>query len=105
VEIAPCNILVEVTPLTPQHCELYPVHPNPVRSSTVIRFSLSQACPLTLQVTDLLGRTVLRLIDGDIRTAGEHAMTVDAEGFPEGVYFIRLVAGDNTRIRRMLKLR
>jgi hypothetical protein len=105
VEIAPCNILVDVTPLTPQHCELLPVHPNPVYSSTVIRFSLSRASPVHLLVTDVLGRPVLRLIDGEIRKAGEHAMHVDAAGLPEGAYFIRLVAGDDTRIRRMLKLR
>jgi hypothetical protein len=45
--------------------------------------------PLTLSVTDALGRTVQR-IEGGICAAGEHRLPLNLAGLSSGAYFIRV---------------
>jgi Zn-dependent metalloprotease len=86
--------------------ELQQNHPNPFNPSTRVAFSLDRGGPASLQVFDARGRHVRTLVDGDL-PAGAHTVTWsgdDAQGRPvsSGVYFYRLVAGDQQAERRML---
>ena len=70
--------------------------PNPVASQATIRFSLDEAGPTRLSVYDMLGREVLRLVDGTMGE-GPQAVRLDAGELPSGVYMLRLEAGGRSR--------
>ncbi len=76
----------------PSSFVLYPNHPNPFNPHTTLRFSVPEEGHVLLEVFDLLGRRVSRLIDGRVK-AGEHQMVWHAGQMPGGVYFCRLQAG------------
>ena len=54
-----------------------------------------------LDVLDLHGRLVERLIDGVLRE-GMHEVIFDASGLPSGVYLYRIISGDRVLTRKML---
>jgi hypothetical protein len=102
----------------PNRIELLQNHPNPFNARTRISYvvgSLSlrgsvddwsgrQEGSAVLRVYDILGREVATLAD-ETKEAGTYSITWDAAGQPSGVYFYRLEAGGQTRIRRMVLLK
>lgn len=83
--------------------------PNPFRSSTSISYSISTTSKVDLSVFDSAGRLVKDLATG--RTvAGVHIVHWDGtdnsgERTPAGVYFVRLITGDNTATRKLTLVR
>ena len=80
-------------------------HPNPTRGGTTIEFVLAFAADVTLDVFDVAGRRVRRLLNGPI-DAGECEATWDltnesGEKVAPGVYFYRLVADDESATRKL----
>ncbi len=83
--------------------------PNPFNPQTAIGFSLPAPERVRLDVYDIGGRLVQRLVDGSMR-AGRHRIEWngrDAGGreAASGVYFYRLTAGKRTLSRKMILLR
>ncbi len=83
--------------------------PSPFRSNTLVRFALPHAAEVRLEVLDVSGRRVRTLVDGESRAAGAHAVewngTSDrGERLPSGIYFVRLAAGTEQRVRRTVRL-
>jgi hypothetical protein len=78
--------------------------PNPFNPATTIRFTLPQATPVNLSIYDISGRLVSPLLDG-FRAAGTHEVTFDASGFPSGIYFARIEAGDFAAIQKLVLLK
>jgi hypothetical protein len=77
--------------------------PNPFRAGTSISFTLPESRHVALNVYDVTGRRVLGLLD-ETRAAGAHAVGIDARTLSPGVYFYRLVAGDDVAQRKMVIL-
>jgi hypothetical protein len=105
VEIEPTNLTAINDPSSPTNCILFPNHPNPFTGETTIRFSLSQAAPVTLVITDVLGREVRHLLKHELRSSGMHTVRFDAGALRPGIYFSRLTAGTAVLMGRMLLLR
>jgi hypothetical protein len=80
-------------------------YPNPFNPSTVIRFAVPEAGPVTLTLYTLTGAVAARLVD-DRREAGVHEVVVDgrtlAGGLASGVYLYRLVQGERAEVRKMV---
>lgn len=81
------------------------IHPHPVLSSTTIGFTLPHENTVVLIVTDLFGREVARLVDGERRGAGTHRVTFDARELPSGLYLYRLESEGAAVVRKMLLMR
>jgi hypothetical protein len=80
--------------------------PNPFNPSTVISYQLKEPRQVELEVYDVAGHLVRRLVDGR-EDVGDHAVVWDGRdvrGFatPSGVYFYRFVAEEFTESRKML---
>jgi hypothetical protein len=96
-------------PGTPAPTELaLTSEPNPFAAHVRVSLSLPRAAHATLRAFDVRGREVRTLVDG-IQPAGPHAITWDgrdASGSPTapGVYFLRLDADHQTRVRRVVHL-
>ena len=81
--------------------ELKQNYPNPFSPSTNIRYTLSTAGDVRLDVFNLLGQHVSSLVDGH-RTAGEHTVAFDASGLGSGVYFYRIETGCAVQTMKMM---
>jgi hypothetical protein len=116
---APSDLLLVVVsgvdehPVVPIEFKLHPSRPNPFNSSTLLRFELvSGARPLVsvrLSILDVLGREVIRLVDGLV-PPGAHEITwkgIDSHGeaVPSGVYVATLEAEGHSASRKMLLIK
>ncbi|MEL7363188.1 MAG: T9SS type A sorting domain-containing protein, partial [Bacteroidota bacterium] len=79
-------------------------YPNPFNPTTTIRYGLSEAADVRLEVLDLLGRRVATPAEGQ-QAAGWHEVRFEAGGLASGVYIYRLTVGDETVQRKMLLLK
>ncbi|MFZ1947070.1 MAG: GEVED domain-containing protein [bacterium] len=89
--------------------ELYQNQPNPFSSATTIQYVLPAAGRVSLEVFDITGRSVSRLVDEDL-PVGEHSAVWngrDAAGHEvaAGVYFCRLAVGERVVTRTMMLLK
>jgi hypothetical protein len=67
----------------------------------VLRYGLPVSSVVRLEVYDVLGREVARLVEGE-QAAGWHEVVFDGSLLPSGVYLYRLEAGTFTQARTML---
>ena len=79
-------------------------YPNPFNPTTHISFSLCEACNVRLDVYNIMGQTVVTLVDEYLQ-CGTHEIEWNASSAASGVYFYRLSAGDMIETRRMLLLK
>jgi len=93
------------TPL-PEKIQLSQNFPNPFNPITTIKFNLPRNAHVTLTVYNILGQTIITLIDGQ-RPAGTHYLTWDGKDpqgnqVASGIYFCKITAGDFIQIRKMI---
>ncbi|MCH8070132.1 MAG: T9SS type A sorting domain-containing protein, partial [Candidatus Marinimicrobia bacterium] len=84
-------------------------YPNPFNPSTTFSFGLPEAAHVTLKVYNILGQTVVTLIDNDYE-AGEHSHNwngklTNGDHIATGVYFAKLTAGEFSSSRKMVVLK
>jgi hypothetical protein len=84
-------------------------YPNPFNAATLIRYQLSAAAWVELDIYNLGGQQIRRLA-GQVQEAGLYQLTWDGQdqggaAVASGVYFCRLRAGEHLQVRRMLYLR
>ena len=75
--------------------------PNPFNPETTIQFALPEASHVRIEVFDLLGRGVVRLVDGEVK-AGHHTVVFEAGRLASGLYIYRMVSGSFEQHRTML---
>ena len=64
--------------------------PNPFQAEATIEFELAAAADVTVRVFDVLGREVVRPLDGAPLVAGVHTATLDGRTLPGGLYLYRV---------------
>jgi hypothetical protein len=77
-------------------------YPNPFTTGTTLHFELKEACRVTLNVMDELGRPVRTIVD-EAMDAGEKRYQFDGSGLPAGIYYCTLRAGRFSETRKLLK--
>ncbi|PEN07945.1 hypothetical protein CRI93_05735 [Longimonas halophila] len=84
-------------------------YPNPVRSETTIEYQLAESGPASIEIYNVLGQRVRRLVDRE-HEAGPHAVQWDGRndaGQPvaSGPYFYRLQTSGISTARQMMVVR
>jgi len=79
-------------------------YPNPFNPSTMIRFDVAEAMPLTLDIYDVTGRLTTTLASG-VFAAGPHEVMFDAAAYPSGVYFARLASESQKQMFKMMLMK
>lgn len=80
-------------------------YPNPFNPTTQISYSISKASNVALEVYDVYGRKVRTLVNNRKQSAGEHAVTFNAESLASGVYFYKLtLIGQGKTLTRKMTL-
>lgn len=83
--------------------------PNPFGSRTLLRYTLPAESGVMLEVLDVGGRRVRSLVPGERSSAGTHEVEWDGRGdhgerAPSGIYFVRLIAGPERRVQRVVRI-
>lgn len=89
---------------TPVAFSLGQNYPNPFNPSTVIDYVIPRTTFVTLEVFDILGRTVRTIVSGE-QGFGPHSVRFDGAGLSSGVYFYRLKADGMVQTRKLMVLR
>jgi len=93
----------------PADYEISQNYPNPFNPETRIEFSLPQTSFVTIDVFDILGKRIRRLVHERL-SAGHKIVTWDGrddsgQSVSSGVYFYRIVADDFAESKKMILLR
>ncbi len=79
-------------------------YPNPFNSYTRIDFQIPESQKVILDVYNILGQKVDRLINTTM-SAGQHSVDFNASGLSSGVYFYTLKAGHHLATHKMLLIK
>lgn len=88
----------------PAAFRLYPPAPNPFNPETVILFDLPSVRPVKVEVFNRLGRRVSILTD-ETMSAGRHRLIFNGTGLSSGIYFVRVQAGSESNIAKLVLVR
>ncbi|MCK4511317.1 right-handed parallel beta-helix repeat-containing protein [bacterium] len=80
------------------------VSPNPFNPVTEVRFGLPTACHVKLEAYDVAGARRATLVDEPMERGEKHVLW-SAEGWPSGVYFLRLTCDDCTTTSKAVLLK
>ncbi len=80
---------------------LYQNYPNPFNPSTKISFTLPKASHVNLDVYNILGENVAKLVYGKM-SAGNHEVVFNAAQLGGGLYFYRLSVDNFVAVKKML---
>jgi PKD repeat protein len=90
--------------VTPGGYELSQNYPNPFNAVTIIPFYLPEAQQVSINILNVKGETVAAILHGRM-TAGHHTVTWDGTRLPSDIYFIKMVSGGVTRMKKCLLLK
>ncbi len=84
-------------------------YPNPFNPSTIISFSIPEDTKVNLKVYNIKGQVVKTLLKEQIES-GEHRITWDGKDnnnkqVASGIYFYKISAGKETKVKKMLLLK
>jgi hypothetical protein len=91
-------------PNIPARFAAYPTYPNPFNSSATISFDLPAPANVVVDIYNILGQRVARLVDKPY-PAGHQQMIWNASSVSSGIYFVKIDAGENRAIKKMLLLK
>ena len=79
-------------------------YPNPFNPATTLRFALPTISEVSLTVYNLQGRQVISLVSGNM-DAGYHSVDWNADKYPSGVYFVKMVAGNYISTQKLMLIK
>jgi hypothetical protein len=93
----PSEVEKEERKLIPEKFRLYQNYPNPFNPSTTIKYDLPMESKITLEIFNILGERILRLIDSEITGSGYRQIVwngKDSKGLQvgSGTYIYRIRA-------------
>jgi len=80
-------------------------YPNPFNPTTTIEFTLAKDAWTTLEVYDMLGRSVATLVNEELKAGTHHQVIFHAEYFASGVYFTRLQSGERVALKKIMLMK
>ncbi|MCH8556578.1 MAG: T9SS type A sorting domain-containing protein [Balneolia bacterium] len=84
----------------PVSTQLLNPYPNPFNPATIIPFLVGSPGEVTIDVYDINGRLVARLLNEN-RLTGEHHVRWDASGQASGIYIIQLRTAEGQEVRKV----
>lgn len=71
----------------PAH-KLYPIYPNPAKGEITLGFSLVEGEKVTIDIFDVAGKQIKRLIDNQLYPFGQHKLNLQTAELPMGTYMV-----------------
>jgi hypothetical protein len=101
------GLAVEEEPATERYPQAYHLSqnvPNPFATYTTITFAMPRTGFVTVRLYDASGRVVRSMVE-EVRSAGFHSLTIDAETLLPGIYFIKLQTPETTLSRKCIVIK
>lgn len=92
---------INETPAGSTGVELDPIVPNPVRSTALITYRISEAAKVSLSLYDISGKQLTTLVAAP-QKAGNYTVKWNTGGVSPGLYFYRLTAGGVSQTRKFI---
>lgn len=93
----------------PDNIILYQNYPNPFNPSTTISFKISQKTKVFLEIFDIFGKRIKTLVDDEFDSGIHHFIWNGTDDFnnqaASGIYFYRLIVGNNSLTKKMILIR
>jgi photosystem II stability/assembly factor-like uncharacterized protein len=96
-----------ITPINteaPNEFKLEQNYPNPFNPGTNIKFQIPKQGYTELRIFDILGKEIGVLVNARLNP-GTYKVDWDASGYPSGVYYCKLTAGDFTESKKMVLIK
>jgi C1A family cysteine protease len=90
--------------ILPDQFSLSQNYPNPFNPNTMIEYSVPEYGKVELEVFNIIGRSVIKLVDG-FKTNGIYKVEFNGENLASGVYFYRLKTDQFITTRKMILMR
>ena len=90
--------------VNPNGFELKPPYPNPFNQNLTIEFELPSDEYVSLAIYDILGRRAAVLEDGFLNS-GRYERVFDCENMSSGIYFVKMKAGEQTDVRKVILMK
>jgi len=100
----PVNGVQNEKVMLPVKIELHQNYPNPFNPTTRISFEMPKSENVKIVVFDMIGRQVETLINRPMN-AGYHTITFNGQNYASGVYFVQMVSGNQSQVRKMMLLK
>lgn len=101
-EIVNCALTKRVVSVGSTQFSFRPVAPNPVVNSTAkIDFGIGIKAPATIEVVNMEGQVVSRLVD-QVLDSGEYTLEFPTTNLGNGVYMLRITCSDYTETQRVV---
>ena len=78
------------------------VYPNPFNTTTEIHFSLSQTALVNVEIVEINGKLIEKLLDGEFPKS-EFVLKFDGTNLAQGMYFCRMTIGNEVHVVKMMK--
>lgn len=98
------NLDGEVEVGVPAKFDLSQNYPNPFNPVTKINYDLPVSLLVSLKIYDMLGKEVTSIVN-EYKEAGYYTVSFDASRLTSGVYFYRLIAGNNSAVKKLVVLK
>lgn len=75
--------------------------PNPFANETTVSYNLQEANAVSYTVVDVAGNVIVSGNEGN-QTAGTHSFKINGSSFANGIYFLKLKAGNSIVTKKMI---
>jgi len=79
-------------------------YPNPFNSVTLISYKIPVREHVNIKLYDTSGQEVLQLFDRE-QDPGDHKLAFNGSRFSSGVYYLKMTAGDYSKIQKLVLLK
>ena len=76
-------------------------YPNPFNPVTMISFAVPSEMEVHVAIHDMLGREIVELANG-VYSTGNYNLQWDAGNQASGIYFVKMIAGGETNIQKLM---
>lgn len=96
-----CDSITSVSELLFE--ETFTISPNPLESTTLIKYTIQNKSPVTIKILDLTGQEIKTLVD-DLEQQGEQQYIFNTGDLPSGIYFCVLKTSNGMQTKKIIKL-
>ena len=79
-------------------------YPNPANLTTSFPYKVQNQSEITFLVLDFSGKEIMKLSDG-VKMPGNYNFVLNTNNLNNGVYFVKMVSGERTSLRKMVVLK
>ena len=90
--------------MAPEEFALSAAYPTPFNPTTSLDLSLDSSGSVSVKIYNVVGQVVATLASGHMN-AGYHTLTWDASNMASGMYFVKVEAGSNVAVQKMMLMK